>query len=143
MLKNLFKNNQKEEREEKDMNDWTMTDNNDLEYIIHPNKGVVICKIHNCEYIPLKRVLRYTNPSYSVCVSGELIIPDVFVGIARCNPDDKWDEEYGKKLALTRAKSKRGKAINFAIKTYIKRKEKELEVLKQYGIRDVPNPKEI
>ena len=142
VLGNLFN----KKKEEIDMNEqWIESEeNSDLEYIVIPNKGIVVCKIHNCSLIPVLRIMRYTNEaSNQVLLSGRYEIPDVFIGVARCAPDDEWDEEYGKKLALTKAKSRRCKAVNNAVKQYIRDTEKQLDVLKQYGIREVPDPKQI
>lgn len=132
-------NNKK--REVKAMNDEWRKDS-DLEFITFPNKGIVVCKIHNCAFVPLIRISKYTTDE-EACYEDKYIIPDTFVGVARCNPDDAWDEAYGKKLALVKAKAKRCRAVNNAINQYIRDKEKELKTLRQYGIRNIPDPKQV
>ena len=37
---------------------------------------------------------------------SELVIPEVYVGVARCAPEDEWNEEYGRKLAYYKMKNK-------------------------------------
>lgn len=142
VLGNLFG----KKKEEIDMDEqWVEnSEESDLEYIVIPNRGIVVCKIHNCSLIPILRIMRYTNEaSNQALLSGKYEIPDVFIGVARCAPDDEWDEEYGKKLALTKAKARRCRAVNNAVKEYIRDTQKQLDVLKQYGIREVPDPKQI
>ena len=51
---------------------------------------------------PMKGVLLRTSDFYDDRYSTK----STFVGIAKCHPDDKFDVEFGKKLALIRAKCK-------------------------------------
>ena len=134
-----LRNNKKNEVE--GMNE-IRENNSDLEYLVFPNKGVVVCKIHNCRDIVLNRIARYTLDDLDLYWE-KYLIPDVFFGVAKCNKEDKWDEEYGKKLALVKAKAKRCRAVNNMVKQYIRDKEKELETLRRYGIRNVPDPKQV
>lgn len=42
-------------------------------------------------------------------------INDYYIGTAKCHPDDTFDVEFGKRLALARAKQKYQKAVNKSI----------------------------
>lgn len=107
----------------------------DISYKIDKKNKVVVCKLSGCTYIALDRIEKYGLIDYAI---PEAIIPDFYYGVARCLPEDKFDEEYGKEIALTKAKAKRCKAINKALKKYIKRVRRQLDTLEKYGIHQVP-----
>ena len=120
-------------------NDYSGSDYDGIEYRTFPEKGVVVCKIWGCADIAVERILKYTGNGQA-CFEDYWISP-VFVGVARCAPEDTFDEEYGKQLALIKAKAKRGKAINNAIQLFINRQNRALETLRQYGLHEIPDPK--
>ena len=109
---------------------------NDIEYIVLEDKKIIVCKLWNCRYIASKRIRKHMNlgcmddDRYAIC--------DVYVGIARCDDEDEFDIEYGKRLALKRAKIKRGEAINNAIRNYIKGTRSNLNKLEANGIHKLP-----
>lgn len=111
----------------------------DVEFLVFEDKGVVVCKLHNCKYIAEKRIWKY----FKITVMDRYIIDDVFVGVAHCAPEDKFNLEYGKKLALTRAKAKRGRAINKAVENFINNTHLRLLRLAAEGIHKVPDEKEV
>ena len=122
----------------------------DVEFLVFEDKGVVVCKLYNCKYIALKRINKYTGGKLVIkmggmdyCSTESYFIDDVFVGVARCASEDKFDLEYGKKLALTRAKTKRGKAVNKAIESYVENIQSRLARLTKEGIHKVPDEKEL
>lgn len=108
----------------------------DIEYIVLEDKKVIVCKLWNCRYIASKRIRKHMNLG---CMDDDrYAINDVYVGMARCDEEDCFDIEYGKKLALKRAKIKRGEAINNAIKKYIKGTRSNLMKLESKGIHSLP-----
>ena len=109
----------------------------DMDFKVYPEQGVVVCRLLYCRDIAIRRILKYTGEEF-VSSAGELLIDNVFYGVARCNPEDKFDEQYGMELALAKAKRKRGIAINRAIQKYIERTQRGLDDLAKYGIHDVP-----
>ena len=113
----------------------------DVSFRIDEKNKVVVCKITNCEDLAISRIDKYSYCGYiynSIYDRVSYEIPNTFTGVARCNPYDKFDVEYGKKLALTRAKAKRGRAINATLYRYIKKAQRGLEDLERYGIHKVP-----
>lgn len=56
-----------------------------------------------------------------------------YVGVAKCAPEDTWDENYGRKLAEYRAMEIRRKDVNRKINAYIEFANKRLENLNAYG----------
>ena len=109
----------------------------DMEFKVYPDKGVVVCRLLNCEDVPIRRIAKYMNSRF-IPISSKYLIDDVFVGIAKCAPEDTFNEECGKEIALAKAKRKRGRAINKAIQKYITDTQRDLDNLKVYGIHDVP-----
>ena len=112
-----------------------MINNKDMEFKVYPDKGVVVCRLLNCEDVPIRRIVKYTNNRF---IPSKYLIDNVFVGIAKCAPEDTFNEERGKEIALAKAKCKRGKAINKAIQKYIEDTQRDIYNLKVYGIHDVP-----
>ena len=109
--------------------------NKDMEFKVYPDKGVVVCRLLNCEDVTIRRIVKYTNNRF---IPSKYLIDDVFVGIAKCAPEDTFNEELGKEIALAKAKRKRGRAINKAIQKYITDTQRDIYNLKVYGIHDVP-----
>ena len=106
----------------------------DINFKIDEKNRVVVCKLSNCKWNADDRIRKYDGDSYT----DNYLISDIFTGVARCNPQDEFNEEIGKKIALTRAKAKRCKAINNTIRKYIKDQERVIENLKKYAIHEIP-----
>ena len=101
-----------------------------VSYIIKADAGVVVAvlKTDPCETIDI---------FYNTLVSAHNTIParnrvvnveasfltaplkNQYVGVAKCSKNDKFDVEFGKKLALTRAKLKKTKAIQKRFDKYV------------------------
>ena len=111
----------------------------DVTFKIDEKNRVVVCMITGCRYIAMDRIAKYTR----YCPYHGYQISNTFMGIARCNPEDEFDIEYGKKLALTRAKAKRGTAINNAIIKYVSDTKRELSSLIKYGLHKIPDEEDI
>ncbi len=137
----FFKSKEKLNTEIENEKSFENTKANDVEYFVFKNKGVVVCKLHNCKSLALDRISKYANVLCPVMDIHKYFINDVFTGVAKCSPDDSFDLEYGKKLALTKAKASRGKAINNAINLFIKNLNKSINNLQVYGLHEVPNVK--
>ena len=66
---------------------------------------------------------------------------DIYVGFAKCDPKDDWDEDFGKKLAEYRAAKARKEYINNYIDNYIKKEKLKLDNLEKYGkLKEARNP---
>ena len=115
----------------------------EMEYLEYPEKGVVVAKLYNCAFIPISRI--YDQLRFWVSNEDLLkyCIADTYVGVAKCSPDDTFDLETGRKIALTKAKRARGKAVNNAIKKFISDMTADLKRLEEYGIHKIPDPSEI
>ena len=119
-----------------------MINGQEVEFLEFPEKGVVVCKLSGCGDIPVVRIEKYTRNKVDPYVYQRYTIDDTFVGVAKCSPEDTFDLEYGRKLALIKAKSKRGAAINKALQRYKSDTLQDLMRLAEEGIHPVPDPKE-
>lgn len=104
----------------------------DIKWMIDKEHRVIVCTLTNCRDIACDRILKYcgvyTHPY------DHYLLHDAYVGVARCAPGDEWNEEYGKALALKRAKRKRGVAANLAVIRYYNKAKHDLDRLLEYGV---------
>ena len=109
-----------------------------IEYHVFKDKGIVVCKLWGCKYIPNNRIRKH-RPGMFGFNYERYFIDDVYVGVAKCAAEDTFDEEYGKKLALTKARAKRCRAINNAISRYLKDVKRAIRDIERYEIHNVPD----
>ena len=86
-------------------------------YYINEEAGVVVAKINAEKYEPFNvaesvisklRKADEHNAPYDVfyCGGHGFMLDKSYVGVAKCSPEDKFDLEIGKKIALARAQEK-------------------------------------
>ena len=93
-------------------------------YYINEEAGVVVAKINAEKYEPfnvaesvidkIRRADEHNSP-YEVFACGgfkKLMLDKAYVGVAKCSPEDKFDLETGKKIALARAQVKYHAALH-------------------------------
>ena len=101
------------------------------EFLINENKRTVTCIISTINDIPLRlQKYGFSDNNYDD-IDFEI---RKYVGIAKCSPDDTWNERYGKQLAEYRALQKRKTEVNNEILAYIKRVGRDLNKLEKYGL---------
>lgn len=83
-----------------------------VRYIINEEKRIVVALMEKCQW-DLIQYLNQKIPNADFLISGlssysgkTLNIGDTYRGIAKCSPEDVFDEEIGKELASKRAKEK-------------------------------------
>lgn len=101
---------------------------NNVVYHINKDKGVVVC-ILKCDTEEPQLIFEstlfkiYRADNIRVCgiydPNRNTKINEQYVGIARCSKNDTFDEEFGKKLALARAKVKKTYALQKQFFKYI------------------------
>lgn len=110
------------------------------EYKVNEEKRTVVCIIKTTNDIDSKLA------KYDLFANEDFLFdPDIriYKGIARCAPDDTWDEEYGKRLAEYRASRARQVDVNNELKNYIKTISKRIDNLYDHGLLKTPHrPKE-
>jgi len=104
----------------------------DIKWMIDKEHRVIVCTLTNCEKIACERIWKYCK-RYPL-EFDKYYLRKEYVGVARCAPGDEWDEEYGKALALKRAKRKRGVAANLAVIRYYNKAKHDLNRLLEYGV---------
>lgn len=114
-----------------------MEERSEVFYRVNYERGIVACVLTGCKYIALHRIEKYAPHVYAWEIPG-LEIDDTYVGVAKCAPDDEFDLEYGKQLALVRAKAKRCKAINEAVDKAYSILSHEAKELAHRGIHKIP-----
>lgn len=70
---------------------------------------------------------------YGIAAGGWEDVMDIHVGIAKCAPEDEWNEVYGRHLAERRAYAKRRGEVNAELRRAIEVERKKLETLEKYG----------
>ena len=101
---------------------------NDVEYLVFEKSGIIVCKIWNCMNIAVNKIRKHKSLQITERFSRYLI-NNVYVGMAKCSPEDEFDLEYGKRLALNRAKDKRNRAVSRAIGRYVNDMKRVLDSL--------------
>lgn len=108
---------------------------NDIEFKIDKENKVIVCKLKDCENIAWRRIDKYLD----IHDFENHAIKNTYIGVAKCRADDEWNEEYGKKLALLRARTKRAKDINRELKNYIQKIQRGIDNISTYGLSNIPD----
>lgn len=93
-----------------------------IHYVIDKEHGIVECILSNCAKDLNNRIINHYIKNGSKIYNrpyDDMSSLNKFIGIAKCLPEDEFDEETGKKLALLKAKNKRAKAFNRYMKKNI------------------------
>ena len=95
--------------------------NNDVQYYINEEKRTVVAiikcdinlpnKIFDRVFVNYQGDVKNSPVANGYCCYNDFCINKRFVGIAKCSPNDTFNVEFGKKLALQRAKVKKAKAV--------------------------------
>jgi hypothetical protein len=105
-------------------------------YFVKPEQGIVVCKVTDCDFDALAFASKHSqvivNPEDLCCDCGSCTPPypenfymnENYVGVAKLQDGDIFDEEYGKKLALRKALAKHDaallKKVKFIQKDFLK-----------------------
>lgn len=66
-----------------------------------------------------------------------------YIGVAKCSPEDEWDELYGKQLAEYRAMKKRRADINKDLNDFVRRTYNNIDNLRDHGmLKEIRKPRE-
>lgn len=132
--------------------DFNITAKN-AKFIVNKEKRVVVCVIERTSFMFIDFVL--DNFRIGVDVDNhwnwthrksdknnlreKLYMPNKFVGIAVCSPDDEWNEEIGRTIAFSRAKDNVLKSFFKRANTYVNTLDKWLnesvDIINQLGAK--------
>lgn len=71
-----------------------------ITYYIDEEKRTVVCKLRGAMFDVIDNLLSRCN---YVDFENDYTMKDCYVGKAKCSPEDKWDKNTGKRIALCRA----------------------------------------
>ena len=108
----------------------------DLVWTIDEENKIVVCSLHHCEDIATSRIFKRFH-NLDIYFDKRYRMKSSYVGVAKCNPQDDFNVEFGKDLSLYRAKVKRNKAANRAIQKYIRNTARTLKQLADYDIHEM------
>ena len=82
------------------------------------DQGKIIACLSGCEY-DAYNIIRKRLPDYvAVCPEATAIKP-MYKAVAKCHPDDTFDEEYGVKLARDRVIAKYNKDVKKVLSAFV------------------------
>ena len=97
-------------------------DNTRVEYKVIPEKRIVIANIYGTEHdaIDIFNGKFFANTTSALSIvreywnhdNGRFTMPRSFKAVARCHPEDVFDEEKGKKIALNKLSEKYNRSLD-------------------------------
>lgn len=115
----------------------------DVTYVVRPEQKKVIAYIEGTEWMFFKFV-NENYPSTRNCwcdssLAAKLKMPNKFIGVATCGPDDVWDENVGRLIAFDRMKDNLNKSFFKRANTFVAEMEKRLDIfcdrVNAYGMK--------
>ena len=106
----------------------------DVKYVVNPEEKKVIAYIEGTQDMFIDFVFEnYPVFAFSPWHSSEafqrkLMMPNKFIGIATCGPDDVWDENIGRLIAFDRMKDNLNKSFFKRANTFVAEMEKRLDI---------------
>ena len=118
--------------------------NNRVIFKVFPEHRVIKAEINDCEFDAIyefnRRFLAHSTPSLTLSAchrrNEKFIMPNTFSVVVRCHPDDKFDEEKGKRLALNRLADKYTKSLNKHLENILNAIDESLYELANYLSND-------
>ena len=103
-----------------------------IKYSVNPLEKKVVCWIENTQYafVDFVRENSRLNPLWYTDehkLDNKLKMPNKFVGVATCGPDDVWDEETGKLIAYDRMKKNLCRSFFKRANTYVHETDRYLQ----------------
>lgn len=103
------------------------------EYMVNEKARVVVCQITAVDDFNTRLVKYGFEPRRDK--KGTV---KCYRGVARCHPEDEWNETFGKRLAEYRASQKRVNSVNKEIEDFIETLQRDSLRLVKYGIMKQP-----
>ena len=118
-----------------------MVSKEDVIYIVDEKKRKVVAYVEGTKY----ELVNFISENKGILhdwfdhpkLHNKLLLPNKFVGIATCSPDDEWNPEIGKLIAYHRMKTNMSKSFFKHAETYYKLKLKKVnetvDLINVYG----------
>lgn len=109
-----------------------------VRFIVREEERKVICILDKTAHDAQKIINRMSNIYITNFDTGR-IMPNKFIGIATCAPEDVWDEKIGKAIAFNKVCEKYYKSLFKRLNTYVQTIDYELnksiDEINTYGAR--------
>ena len=109
-----------------------------VRFIVREEERKIICILDKTAHDAQKIINRMSN-IYMTNFNSDRIMPNKFVGIATCAPEDAWDEKIGKAVAFNKVCEKYYKSLFKRLDTYVLTVDYELDKvineINTYGAR--------
>lgn len=118
-----------------------MVSKEDVIYIVDEKKRKVVAYVEGTKY----ELVNFISENKGILpdwfdmpkLHDKLLMPDKFVGIATCSPDDEWNPEIGKLIAYHRMKTNMSKSFFKHAETYyklmLKKVDETIDLINIYG----------
>ena len=114
--------------------------NNRVIFKVIPEHRIVKAEINDCEFDAIsefnRKFLAHSTSSLTLAPANyydeKFMMPNTYSVVVRCHPDDEFDEEKGKRLALDRLADKYTKSLNKHLDNILISLDKSLERLAEY-----------
>lgn len=90
-----------------------------VKYVVVKDKGIVRAIISDCKYDAFdvfdKKFMLPSTHYLALCASGEhekFVMPYQFSAVAKLHPEDEWNEEIGKKIALKKLSEQYNRSLD-------------------------------
>ena len=104
----------------------------DVTYVVRPEQKKVIAYLEGTQWM-FTDFVNENYPSTPIfwCdepLEDKLKMPNKFIGVATCGPDDVWDENIGRLIAFDRMKDNLNKSFFKRANTFVAEMEKRLDI---------------
>ena len=108
-----------------------MVSKEDVVYIVDEKKRKVVAYVEGTKY----ELVNFISENKGILpdwfdhpkLHNKLLLPNKFIGIATCSPDDEWNPEIGKLIAYHRMKTNLSKSFFKHAETYYREMLKKIE----------------
>jgi len=139
------------------MSKYTLNPDN-VKFFVDEEKRTVVCTILHTKHVLVNFIQDnchidsncdedwyWHNHQARGKLERKLMMPNRFVGVAVCGPDDEWDEDFGKYLAYDRARQKFDNSFFKHAQTYITEVgaylDAAVDTINEYGDKVAHNAK--
>ena len=118
-----------------------MVSKEDVVYIVDEKKRKVVAYVEGTKY----ELVNFISENKGILpdwfdmpkLHDKLLLPNKFIGIATCSPDDEWNPEIGKLIAYHRMKTNMSKSFFKHAETYyklmLKKINETVDLINVYG----------
>ena len=126
-----------------------MVSKDDVVYIVDEKKRKVVAYVEGTKY----ELVNFISENKGILpdwfdmpkLHNKLLLPNKFIGIATCSPDDEWNPEIGKLIAYHRMKTNMSKSFFKHAETYyklmLKKINETVDLINIYGNKLTANYK--